>query len=98
MLKLSAGFSQQLCKYLLLNPCFRMLGFSYGLATVHEFGTWNFGNFSGTVPAIASVECSGTETDIGECAHIKAGPPGGYCLADAAAGVMCSNPPEGRCI
>ena len=94
MLKLSAGFSQQLCKYLLLNPCFRMLGFSYGIATID----WNFGNFSGTVPGIDSVECTGTETDIRECAHIKAGPPGGYCLEDAAAGVICSNPPAGRII
>ena len=85
MLKLPAGFSQQLCKYLLVNPCLRMLGFSFGDSTIGS----QFGDFPAVGRGFDDVACTGTETDIRQCTHTNPG----NCGVTEGAGVRCSNAP-----
>ena len=81
LLKLHAGFSQQLSKYLLVNQCLRMLGFSDGY-------TFSFlGNISDVGPGMTDVECTGTETDIRQCEHFPYS--SGSCGVENRAGVIC---------
>ena len=68
-----------------------MLGFSNGDATANSA----FGAVPAVGPGFDDVACTGTETDIRQCAHINPG----NCGVTEGAGVRCSNTPQaGRII